>query len=270
MIKQPVSLATLAVLALVGSVLAQTPAPTQAPAAPPPAPVTRPPNGPPLLSEDFESGAVNWAQILSGAATIKVVQNRVAHGRNAVEMHYPAGSRGAWAFIGAPVPDSLRDQLYGRAYVYISGLPAAHSVLLLAGSHGFPIADFLEIGTQNGLFQPSFQLNAPTPERRRGETVGHQGDVPLARWFCLEWRFTDKPDQIVMWIDGKQVVDKSFTMNGVSSELVRGFLEFDFGFRSWAQAAAITGDIDVYYDDVAIGDKPIGQLTPVAAPARPF
>ena len=97
MIKQPVSLATLAVLALVGSVLAQTPAPTQAPAAPPPAPVTRPPDGPPLLSEDFESGAVNWAQILSGAATIKVVQNRVAHGRNAVEMHYPAGSRGAWA-----------------------------------------------------------------------------------------------------------------------------------------------------------------------------
>jgi len=51
---------------------------------------------------------------------------------------------------------------------------------------------------------------------------------------------------------------------------VRGFLEFDFGFRSWAQAAALTGDIDVYYDDVAIGDKPIGQLTPVAAPARPF
>jgi hypothetical protein len=85
--------------------------------------------------------------------------------------------------------------------------------------------------------------------------------VPLGKWFCLEWRFTDKPDQIVMWIDGTQVVDKSFTMRAVSSELVRGFLEFDFGFRSWAQAAAITDDIDVYYDDIAIGDKPIGPIS---------
>jgi len=71
-----------------------------------------------------------------------------------------------------------------------------------------------------------------------------------------------------MWIDGTQIADKSFAMNGVSSELVRGFLELDFGFRSWAQAAAVADDINVYYDDIAIGDKPIGQLAPVAGAAR--
>jgi hypothetical protein len=257
MTKHPLRVATLVCLVLVATALAQTPT------TPTPPPIVRPANGPALLGDDFESGEIKWPQIVTAPATIKIVQDRVAHGKNAVVMHYPAGTRGVWAFIAAPLPDSLHDELWGRAYVYISSLPPAHSVLMLAGSHGFPIADFLEIGTQNGLFQPSFQLNAPTPERKRGETVGHEGNVPLAKWFCLEWRFTDKPDRIVMWIDGMQVADKSFTMNGASSELVRGFLEYDFGFRSWAQAAAIGTDIDVYYDDVAIGNKPIGQLAPV-------
>jgi len=134
------------------------------------------------VSEDFESGAIKWPQIVSGAATITVVQDRVAHGKNAVMMHYPAGTRGAWAFVGAPLPAALHDQLYGRAYVYISGMPPSHSVLMLAGSHGFPIADFLEIGTYNNLFQPSFQLNAPTPDSpagRDGRARGGHSHRPM-------------------------------------------------------------------------------------------
>jgi hypothetical protein len=139
-------------------------------------------------------------------------------------------------------------------------------VLLNAGTRGFPVSNFLEIGQSRGQFQPSFQQNGPNI--KRGETTAREGQIPMGRWFCLEWEFNDKPDRIVEWVDGQQVTDKSFKFNNMDSELVKGFSEFDIGFRAWGNAADLTKDIDIYYDDITISDKPIGQLTPVAEPAK--
>jgi hypothetical protein len=254
----------------------------QTPAAAAPEPRARPADGKPLFGDDFESGALNpkmWLPRIGGSATVTVDKSKVAHGTYALHIHYPAGvtSSATWAFAGTLLPESLRDHFYGRAYVYISGLSTAHNVFLLSGSVGFPLADFLEIGgsTVRGVdtFQPSFQLNIvpAAPGRPRSEVVAHEGTIPTGRWFCLEWEFTDKPeDRIVEWVDGVEVANKTFAYdpmkgtNIISSGLVQGFKEIDFGYRSWGMIAK---DIDIYYDDIAISDKPIGQLTPVPAPA---
>jgi len=260
-------------LALANTALAQTPAPAPAPAAPAPA-APAPPPPPPRdttivalpFTEDFETGALNtnlWDLRVHGAATVNVVSDRVAHGKHALQVHYPTGARGSYAFIAARLPESLHDHFYGRAYVYVEWLPPGHMVLLNAGTRGFPISNFLEIGQSRGQFQPSFQQNGYGV--KRGETTARQGDIPMGRWFCLEWEFNDQPDRIVEWVDGQQVVDKSFKFNNTDSGLVKGFSEFDIGFRAWGNAADLTKDIDVYYDDITISDKPIGQLTPVAA-----
>jgi len=262
-----------ACLALATVATAQTPAPTNAPARAPRGPtLPGPPPGDTTIvtlpfTEDFESGAINtniWDLRVHGTATIKVTQDNVAHGKNALQVHYPAAARGAYAFIAVRLPDAIHDQLYGRAYVYVKSLPPGHMVLMNAGTRGFPISNFLEIGQSHGMFQPSFQLNGPGPDR--GETTAREGQIPFSRWFCLEWQFTDKPDRIVEWVDGQQVVDKSFGYKGVKSELVKGFSEYDIGFRAWGNALA--NDVDVYYDDIEISDKPIGQLTPVAEAAK--
>jgi len=241
----------------------------------PPAPWDRPADGPVMFNEDFESGAINpkvWVTRVAGDATISVEQDVVAHGKNALHVHYPAGTRtNSWAFIGLTVPEALRDHFYGRAYVSINGIPATHSVYMLAGSIGFPIADFLEIGTDRGLFQPSFQLNAPTADRQRSETTHQVGNYPVGKWFCLEWEFIeankDHPGRIVIWVDGKLTVNQTITHRIMYPDggLTGGFFEYDIGFRTWANPAP--NDIDIYYDDVAYSDKPIGQLAPVAAPA---
>ena len=84
----------------------------------------------------------------------------------------------------------------------------------------------------------------------------------------------NKPeDRIVLWIDGVLAANKAFTfdpvtprapVNRLTSGLVPGgFIEYNVGFRAWSRADANTQDIVVYYDDVAIGDKPIGLLAPV-------
>jgi hypothetical protein len=252
---------------------------TQAPAdplAPPPA-WDRPADGPALISDDFESGTLDekkWTLHVVGKPTITIEQTDVAHGKNAVHVHYPAGTTNKeWAFLGLQIPENLRDHFYGRAYVSVSGIPPTHSVLLLAGSTGFQLADFLEIGvSRSKIFQPSFQLNKPTPDRPRGERVFQMGGLPDKHWFCLEWEFIEKPDRIVIWADGKLVCNRPISYQivkqggpTIDSGLTGGFFEFNIGFRTWLSPTK--NDVDIYYDDVAIGDKPIGQLTPVPEPA---
>jgi|GEM_PF-2360791 len=269
---------------------AQTAAPATAPAAAArgraPAPIVllplqpwdRPAEGPALFTEDFESGAINdkvWTVHATGTASVKVQQEVVAHGKNALMITYPAGSMRSLAFIGAKVPEALRDHLYGRAYMYISGLPDPHSVFVLAGSAGYPgAANWLEIGGYHLHFQPSLQIGAATPDKPRGEVPLFQGTLPIGKWFCLEWEMIEKPDRIVCWVDGQLQVNAPFTYAKIvnpdvskDSGLTGGFSEFNLGYRTFAQGALITKDIHIYYDDIAIGDKPIGQLTPV--PANP-
>jgi hypothetical protein len=92
----------------------------------------------------------------------------------------------------------------------------------------------------------------------------------MGRWFWLEWEFVDKPvDRIALWVDGALVANQSFSfdpvnprapVNLVTSGLVGGFNEFNIGFRAWSRAGSTTDNIDVYYDDIAIGDQPIGPL----------
>jgi len=240
-------------------------------------PWDRPAEGKPVFTEDFESGALNdktWTLHASGNATITVQQDMAAHGKSALKVTYPAGTQRAYAFVGVPVPESLRDHFYGRAYMYISGVPDPHSVFMLAGTAGFPRANWLEIGGYTGQFQPSVQIASPTPEKPNGEAYAFQGTLPIGRWFCLEWEYNDKPDRIVLWVDGKLEVNVPITYNKITnpdvsktSGLIGGFAEFNIGYRTFAQGALITKDLNIYYDDIAIGDKPIGQLTPVPTPA---
>jgi len=292
--------ALVAGLMIAGIASAQTTAPSPAPGAAsaattaparrgrggPPAPAVllplkpwdRPADGPAIFTEDFESGAIDdkiWTVHTTGKATVKVQQDVVAHGKNALMITYPAGSMRALAFIGAKVPEALRDHLYGRAYMFISGVPDPHSVFVLSGSAGYPAAsNWLEIGGYQGHFQPSLQIQAATPDKPRGEVPLFQGTLPIGRWFCLEWELIDKPDRIVCWVDGQLEVNAPFSYARIvnpdvskDSGLVGGFSEFNLGYRTFAPGAAIPKDINIYYDDIAIGDKPIGQLTPVPAPA---
>jgi len=257
------------------------PAAPQAPDTSTPDPVVRPPNGAPLITEDFEGAQIDakkWTTHQSGEETIGLTKEKVAHGQQALKVHYPKGVAGAttWAKIGTMLPASLRDHFYGRAYMYISGLAQAHNAYMDAGTTGFPISDFLEIGFNAGNYLISYQQNAPADGHPRSETTARQGVPPVGKWFCLEWEMTNKPvDKIVLWADGVLVANKSFTFNPVNNRdpdpagklsaglVPGGFIEYNVGFRAWSRAGGNADDIDVYYDDIALGDKPIGQLAAV-------
>jgi hypothetical protein len=192
----------------------------------------------------------------ANAPTITVEQDVVAHGKNALQVHYPAMSK-AYAFIVAShLPDSLKDHFFGRAYVqFPKAPPNAHDVFITGGSEGFPTSNFMEIGLRQNKAQLSYQQNGAGATR--GETMIPGPAYPIGKWFCLEWEFNDNPDKITLWIDGEKVTDKAVGFKGTTDHLVKGFTDFAFGFRSWGNVPAA---FDVYYDDIAFGTGRIGPV----------
>jgi hypothetical protein len=227
----------------------------------------------PVFSEDFESGKLSaqWEQRVTGTATIQVQQEQTAHGKFALQVHYPGMATQTYAFLIAPhLPEVLKGHLFGRAYVKIApALPPSHTVLLLAGAPGWPISKFEEIGVYRGAAQPSYQENKSPRGQGRGEDVRHGDALPMDKWFLLEWEFNDNPTTMTVWVDGQrssvteggQKVDVSSfeypKASGEKANLVGGFEEFGVGARVWGAAPE---GFDIYYDDIAIDTKRIGPV----------
>jgi hypothetical protein len=218
----------------------------------------------PLFSEDFESGRLDpniWTQDVTGGNLITVQREQVAHGSYALRVSCPAPSNKTWAFIMAKnLPTALRQHHFGRAYMLVTPKPPdRHTILLMAGTPGFPFNKFLEVATNAGQWQLTYVDLHPTGNK---EDYHSGGLVPLNRWFCLEWEFNDHPDHTTVWVDGKLVYETNFVAKdtGAVTDLVDGFSDLAFGFRLWGAAPA---PFDVYYDDIALDTKRLGQRAPI-------
>jgi hypothetical protein len=228
----------------------------------------------PLFVEDFESGQIDakvWEKRVTGAATVQVQQDQVAHGKYALQAHYPDMAAQSYGFLFTPhLPEALKGHLFGRAYVKITpGLSQQHTVMLLAGGPDWPISKFEEIGVYQGLLQPSYQENKSPRGQGRGEDTRHGEALPAGKWFLLEWEFNDNPSTLTIWVDGqKSPVKENGQQADFSSfkwpkgsdtvtNLVGGFEEFGLGARVWG---APPQGFDIYYDDIALGTSRIGPV----------
>jgi hypothetical protein len=251
----------------------------------------------PVIADDFESGHIDmdkWEiRTLKPDSKIQMtVVEGGAHGRYALQVHYPAGTeRSGFAYLIAKnLSPSVRGHLFGRAYVKIpTALPIAHTQLIIAGMSGYPKAKYQEVGLSVSGRRPAagappvdpatipprwvfiFQQNlAATPAEGRGEDVRQTAASPYGKWTLLEWEFNDNPTTTRIWIDGKPVAVKegdkevetfSYHWPKNSSEgshLVGGYADVGFGARSFS--AGVTRDFDVLYDDIAIGTERLGPV----------
>jgi hypothetical protein len=210
--------------------------------------------------EDFESGNFapgKWTTSVDGTGNTATVQKGIsAHGSYAAGFHY-AGTRGTYAFALAKLGAALQAHHFGRANVLLSpALPDRHTELLSAGTPGFPKSKYLEIAGVGSSFQLTY-----VDLVGGGENYKASGAVPGARWFCLEWEFSDAPDETSIFVDGAPVgALTTFTLNGVSTGLLGGMMaEFGIGYRVWG-AGAVDTPKDYYFDDVALDTKRVGCL----------
>jgi hypothetical protein len=218
-------------------------------------------NAPPLFSEDFESGILStniWTQTITGGNVIRVQSEKAAHGHYALRVSCPSPASKTWAFISAQhLPEALRQHHFGRAYMFVTPKPPdRHTILIMAGTSGFPRNKFQEVATTRGKWQLTYVDLRPNGDK---EDYHSGGIVPLNRWFCLEWEFNDHPNRTTVWVDGKPAYETGFVSKatGATNNLVGGFDEFAFGFRLWGAAPEA---FDVYYDDIALDTKRIGPF----------
>jgi hypothetical protein len=127
------------------------------------------------------------------------------------------------------------------------------------------LRDF-EVATINGGWQLGFDQLGMTPS---GEEVFYPtGQVPVAKWTCLEWEFNDQPDSDTAWVEGQSLgtlddqhinypaghVPGTPIFDGKSSGLIGGFTTYSFGFYDWHPNA----DFDLYFDDIVLDTKRVG------------
>ncbi|MDP9171942.1 MAG: hypothetical protein M3N54_15095 [Acidobacteriota bacterium] len=212
----------------------------------------------PLFREDFESGAIDpavWSQQTTGDSILKIQSERAAHGKYALLARCPTPAQRTMAFVTLKhLPEELHAHHFGRAYVYVTPkLPARHTMLIFAGTPGFPKYKYEEVATLNGRFQLTYV------DQVDGGEDWHSGgpDIPLDRWFLLEWEFNDRPSQATVWLDGEKAYNTDFTFKNAGENLVGGFTDVAFGFRLWGAAPQ---PFDVYFDDIALDTARIGPI----------
>jgi hypothetical protein len=246
------------------------------------APEAGPPGCAGLFCEDFESGALDPAKwsVTSGVNHVDdatpppvIASDRAAHGQRAAHFHGKGNVANDDAFIVTKqLPAALAVHHFGRLYFYVSAKPTSgHTMWILGGSAAMSanpkLRDF-EVATINGGWQLGFDQLGMTPS---GEEVFYPpGQVPVAKWTCLEWEFDDQPDTDALWIDGKSLgsldpqhidypsghVPGAPIFDGKSAGLIGGFSTYSFGFYDWHPNA----DFDLYLDDIVLDTKRVGCL----------
>jgi hypothetical protein len=231
--------------------------------------------------EDFELGQVDpakWSTPAIGGATMTVQTKIVAHGKYAVQLHgglhAASDSTPDYVYlITKAAPAALQKHSFGRAYMYIS--PQRNDIdmgLVFGGTAGFPRPTYMSIANHGTGWQLGFIKLSGSPG---GETQTYPpGDIPVAKWTCLEWELNDNPDEMNVWGDGKAIgtlnkdskigfcsggcSQPASLFNNMNSGLIGAFTDFGFGFYDWHPMGRPA--FDLYYDDIVLNTERVGCL----------
>lgn len=237
-----------------------------------------------VFCEDFELGQIDlmkWDLVVGAGGTAVVQRQNVAHGKYAMQVHGLAGPSDYALIVTKNAPPALRGTNFGRAYFFITPKPltSGHTQMAFAGMTGtgsangpgpFPKLRYMEVANINGGWQIGFDLLDIAPLVEEVAYPAGSPQVPVGTWSCLEWEFSDQPDTVNLWVDGKAIgtFDDNHVSypsghpagmplyDGKSSGLIGSYDVFGFGFHDWHP----NKPFDLYYDDIVLDTKRIGCL----------
>jgi hypothetical protein len=162
------------------------------------------------------------------------------------------------AFAGPLLPLPAND-VFGRAMVWLSKNPGNHWDLATVFGTDPPEDDDAKIqytlGSMGGHLMAVYQPG--------DDSVDSTTQLPAGKWVCLEWEFKGAADGthlIRFQMDGKLIDKGEITKGGPGKgdwkattwkSMKVGFIVF----------SGVAGAFDMWMDDVAVSDKPIGCPT---------
>jgi hypothetical protein len=228
--------------------------------------------------DDFEDAALGavaapWRES-TNQATVNVDEVQAYSGTKAVHVNAPqAGTyhRGYFALdegSSAGIFPSVALEMYGRAMMYLPVLPNADVHWTFIQGEGRAADD-----THNALYryggqhQGGAQLmaNYETTMPVRSDCWDHSATLlPVARWTCVEWRFSVASNEMQFWMDGSELTDIHVTGQGegcVADDLGGQWIAppaFQTLYLGWEHYQQTANPIDLWVDDVAVGTERLG------------
>lgn len=231
-----------------------------------------------LFCDDFEDAALGavaapW-RASTNQATVNVDEAQAFSGSHAVHVNAPqAGTyhRGYFALdegSSAGIFPAVAQEMYGRAMVYIGALPNADVHWTFIQGEGLA-AD----GTHNALYRYGGQHENGAQLMANYETTNgvstdcwdhSQTQIEVAKWTCVEWRFSVATNEMQFWLDGEELTDIHVTGQGegcLGNALGGQWLAppaFQTLYLGWEHYQQSANPIDMWVDAVVVHTDRVG------------
>jgi hypothetical protein len=205
-----------------------------------------------LLCDGFEGSGIDpqlWGMRGGAACTLGIDRERAYRGTSALKVHLDAvtasdkpGCQLSW--------NQPPTRLYARAFVWLSRIPSGR-VALFASDTGPNGGDELDL--VDGAAAENAFITPTAGPALTGGRVSTTRRVTAGRWACIEWGMLGAADQVDLrvWVDGVEAEDARLTGSFVPPRLLGVGL-------AYAPMSQPQDAVDLWIDEVAISDAPIG------------
>jgi hypothetical protein len=236
--------------------------------------------------EDFEDDALDRApqapwQDATNGATARVNATRAFSGKQALLVNVPSGPpphRGYVALQQGSFAAANRE-MYGRVMVFLEATPAAAAGqgdlhwTLFQGEGRAATNNYNAIYRFGGERQGGAGLLANYETTQdgnppvRSDCAQHsQARMPVQRWACFEWRFSQATNEVQYWLDGGELSDLHVVDRGPSCRYDEPPLNgewlappaFQTLYMGWEQYAASSNALNVWLDGIVVGTSRVG------------
>ncbi len=203
---------------------------------------------PTALCDDFETGAISpsrWpTPIMSTGATVTVDNIRAHGGRYALHAKVPAANLVSQAGISSAPAFAPAPSLFVRTWVYA---PAQDLAATAFGGITNGSLEAIADGAISGKVGIANSIGMSTT-MFQSQTI-----FPVDRWVCLELEIDTTPQQVIVFMDGRETLDlpqATITTDAPPKQIELGVLKFNVG---------ATPPGEVFVDDVVVSFKgPVG------------
>jgi hypothetical protein len=199
----------------------------------------------------------------AGAGAMTVDTSKFFSGKQSMHIHMvnPGSDSSARLAFQAPVLPLASNDVFGRAMVFLTKNVGNHWDFVTAfGTDAIQDDDSkiqYTVGSMgDGHLMPVYQPG--------DDSVDSTTKFPVARWGCLEWEFKGAPDgthALRVWLDNK-LIDKGEILKGGPGKANWAATTWKSMGIGWLNFGGVNGTIDMWLDDVAIGEQRIGCPAP--------
>jgi hypothetical protein len=235
--------------------------------------------------EDFEDDALDRApqnpwQDATNGATARVNATRAFSGSHALLVNVPSGPPPHRGYVALQQGNfaAANREMYGRVMVWLEATPVPTSGdalhwTLFQGEGRSATNNYNAIYRFGGERQGGAGLLANYETTQdgnppvRSDCAQHSASVmPVQRWACFEWHFSQASNEVQYWLDGSELGDIHVVDRGPSCRYEEPPLNgewlappaFQTLYMGWEQYAAASNALNVWLDAVVVGTARVG------------